>query len=186
MKALIINGSPHKNGPTAEVLGLIEEKIKKKYEIDRFFAYDAGIKPCRGCFKCRPNGKCVLPADDGQVIGEKIAAADLLVIGSPTYWGNIPAPLKVVFDRNVVIFEHFLKNIPSPKLKGKRAIIAVTCGSPFPVSKLASQGKGAVRALKTVLQSGGVKIKKVINVPSAWNLSAKLERVKRRINRIKV
>jgi multimeric flavodoxin WrbA len=186
MKALIINGSPHKNGPTSQILNLIAEKINKKFETEYFFAYEARIKPCLGCFKCRPNGKCLLPADDGQLIGEKIAAADLLVVGSPTYWGNIPAPLKLVFDRNVVTFEHFLHNFPAPKLKGKQAIIAITCGSPFPASRLSSQGMGAVRALQTVLASGGIKIKGVLIIPGAWNLSNKLEKVKRKIDKLKV
>src|SRR3989304_3248169 len=88
---------------------------------------------------------------------------------SPTYWGNITAPLKAIFDRNVVTFEHFLNNAPKPKMKGKKAIIVVTSGSGFKDYKKKSQSSGTIQAIKTVLQSGGYEIAGVINMHSAWN-----------------
>ena len=49
--------------------------------------------------------------------------ADNIIIGSPTYWGNIPGSLKVLFDRNVYLFMGESKSgIPVPKMKGKKAI----------------------------------------------------------------
>lgn len=54
--------------------------------------------------RCRETGECSLPHDDGHDLADKIRNADLLVIGSPTHWGGMSAPLKNLFDRNVPVF----------------------------------------------------------------------------------
>lgn len=111
-KALIINASPHPSGSTATVLGTLENRLVHEYEIERVDLGNRAIKPCTGCVRCRPDGTCVLPRDEATDLGEKIAAADLIAVGTPCYWGNIPSTLKAVFDRNVTTFEHFLKRNP--------------------------------------------------------------------------
>jgi multimeric flavodoxin WrbA len=104
IKTLILNGSPHKNGATASILNMVVEKIRHSIEYEWINAYDLQIKPCQGCMGCRPDKVCVLPEDDGHLVGQKLKEADLLIVGSPSYWSNMPAPLKVIFDRNVSIF----------------------------------------------------------------------------------
>src|SRR5512136_129394 len=90
---------------------------------------DLEIRPCIGCLKCRPDKPCVLPKDDANILAEKIKEADLLIIGSPVYWGNMPGTLKLFFDRNVPLFEYCeanaIKYLPRPQLKGKKAILIV-------------------------------------------------------------
>jgi multimeric flavodoxin WrbA len=186
LKALIINGSPHKNGSTTKVLSMLEEKIRKSYDVETVFAYDLAIKPCIGCTKCRPNNECVLPNDDGHVMGKKMTDADVVIIGSPCYWGNVPAPLKLIFDRNVVTFEHFLTGKPVPKLVGKKGVILVTTGSGKNQANLISQGKGTVQAIKTVLQSGGIKVTSSSIIYSAWNIDNEDKRVRKIINKISI
>ena len=89
------------------------------------------MKPCQGCLKCRPDGKCVLPEDDVHRLGDKIKYSDYIIIGSPCYWGNMPGTLKIFFDRNVTTFEHFRNGLPSPVLKGKKVLLIITSGAPF-------------------------------------------------------
>ncbi len=176
-KALIINASPHPSGSTAAVLGTLENRLTREYEIERVNLGARSIMPCTGCARCRPDGKCVLPRDEATDLGEKIAAADLIAVGTPCYWGNIPSTLKAVFDRNVTTFEHFLKGSPTPKLRGKKAIVLVTAGSSFPFSRLESQAGGTIRAIRTPLESGGIRILGTRVFSSAWKLDpAKAER----------
>jgi len=186
MKALILNASPRKAGSTSAVLGILEKRIRAEYDTERIDVRDLSVRPCEGCSSCRPNGACVLPRDGAHDIGEKIAAADLIVIGTPCYWGNIPSPLKAILDRNVTTFEHFLSGKPEPKLRGKKAIIVVTSGSSFPFSHLRTQIGGTVNALKTVLKSGGIKILSVVSIPSAWNLDAAIPSAERKIARARI
>ncbi len=140
MCALYINGSPHNNGATYKLLEMIKEKLQGTYTTEWVNVYDLSTKPCRGCLRCRPNGVCILPEDDGHRAGKMIAEADLIVIGSPVYWGNITAPLKMVFDRNVTTFEHFLNGDPTPKLIGKEALIVVASGTDLANHEKPNQG----------------------------------------------
>jgi multimeric flavodoxin WrbA len=45
---------------------------------------------------CREKETCILPEDDAHIVGKKIQDADALVIGTPTHWGNMCAPLKLL------------------------------------------------------------------------------------------
>ncbi len=69
-----------------------------------------------------------------------------------------------------------MKRIPKPRLKGKRAILVVNSASPYPYNLLPSQSRGTIRALKTVLKSGGIRIEKILNVADAYNFDKKKEK----------
>jgi hypothetical protein len=122
MNVLIINASPRNKGITSLLLNEIEATInpsRNVVEVVRIQELD--IKPCMGCLKCRPDKTCILPQDDAHILAEKIKESDLLIIGSPVYWGNMPGTLKIFFDRNVPLFEYCeakaIKYIPKPQLR---------------------------------------------------------------------
>ena len=89
MNTLIINGSFNINGVTASVLIELMKSLSPK-DYTYLQVSDLNISPCIGCLKCRPKGVCTLPYDDGHRIGELLGQADRVIIGAPTYWGNIP------------------------------------------------------------------------------------------------
>jgi len=188
MNILILNASPRKNGTTTTLLTEAERVINSTDNVEIVRILDLTIKPCIGCLKCRPNKACVLQQDDAHRLAEKIKGSDLLVIGTPVYWGNMPGALKMFFDRNVPLFEYCeakaIQYIPKPQLKGKKAILFVSGASPFPYNLLPSQSRGTVRSLKTILKAGGVKILTVLNVPDSYNFETKKDRYLRKVNRI--
>jgi len=173
MKILILSASPRKKGVTSTFLNEIENNIASEHVVEVVRIYGLNMKPCLGCLKCRPDRACILPRDDAHILAEKVKASDVLVIGSPVYWGNIPGPLKIFFDRNVTLFEYVeaapMKTIPTPQLKGKKAILVIASASPFPFHLLMSQSRGTIRALKTILNSGGIKIARIVNIPDSYN-----------------
>jgi NAD(P)H-dependent FMN reductase len=124
------------------------------------------MKPCVGCLKCRPDGTCVLPEDGAHAVGRMIDEADALVVGTPTYWGNMTGPLKILFDRSVPRFEYIGGGLPKPNHRGKPGIIVTASASPWPFNLIKSQSGGAVRSVKTVMKAGGYGIKGIINVPN--------------------
>ena len=71
--------------------------------------------------------------------------------------------LKVLFDRIVygMIGEN-KSNIPTPKHKGKRAIIVTTSTTAWPFNILFHQTSGVVRALKQILHYSGFNIQGII------------------------
>ncbi|MBS4535316.1 flavodoxin family protein [Clostridium sp. D2Q-14] len=159
-KVLILNGSPRKSGTISTLLKKITEGVREKNnEIEWVDIYSLQMEPCIACMKCRPDGECVLPKDDAHIIGKKIKEVDALVIGTPTYWGNMTSQLKVLFERNVPVFMGEKPNgMPIAKQKGKRAVIVVSCTTPWPFNFIASESRGAVRAVKEVLHYGGYKV----------------------------
>ncbi len=166
---LILNCSPRKNGVTSSILKIIADEARSAGgEVEWVDVNALSIRPCIGCLKCRPAKKCILPRDDGHRMGELIESCSGLVVSTPTYWGNMTGPLKLLFDRNVPILEYLVlysKRFPKPRHKGKKAAIVTASGAPFPFNQLPSQSRGALRAVKTVLHAAGFDIRKKINVP---------------------
>jgi len=99
MKIIIINGSHRKNGATALILRKMHQKLKTfpDIEIQFYHIADLNLKYCIGCCKCYKNGKCVFN-DDLEELSEDIETANGIIIGSPTYAGNVSGQIKVLID----------------------------------------------------------------------------------------
>lgn len=166
---LILNGSPRKRGVTSTILRIIADEARSAgAEVEWVDVNDLSIRPCIGCLKCRPDKECILPRDDAHRMAELIGKCSGLVVGAPTYWGNMPGPLKMLFDRIVPALEHYelyTMRFPQPRHKGKKAAIVTASLAPFPFNQLTSQSRGAIRAVKTVLNAAGFDIRSQINVP---------------------
>lgn len=160
VKIVILNGSPRKNGKIASLMKYARQLAGPEGELIQ--VYEQHIYPCTGCMRCRETGKCCLPEDDGQRLSEKIGSADVLIVGTPTHWGNMSAGLKNMFDRMVPVFMGESKSgIPKPRQKGKRAIIVATCSTPWPFNILFRQSRGAVRAVEEILKTAGYRTRRI-------------------------
>ena len=102
MKILILNGSPRCQGLISRMLDIMAEEARiRGAEVEAISIHKLQVRPCTGCMACRSRQACVLPEDDAQRTLQKIQWADVLIVGSPCYWGNMNGHLKVVFDRIV-------------------------------------------------------------------------------------
>ena len=168
MNILVLNGSPRRNGNVVKTLKSETEKIQKKYENCQIIwedISDLNFDFCKGCMTCRSKKNCILPADDAHKLAEEIKTCDILLTGTPVYWGNINGQLKALFDRLVyVLMKESKRGIPFPLHKGKKAVIVTSCTTPFPFNYLCRQSTGAVRAVKEILKSSGFKIIKTKNI----------------------
>ena len=101
MKALLINGSPRKNGCTYTALNFVAEELNANGVETEIFQIPA--KPISGCIACRTcmnlQNQCSIKDDIVNVIIEKMQAADALVIGSPVYFASPAGQLFTVLDR---------------------------------------------------------------------------------------
>jgi multimeric flavodoxin WrbA len=161
MKILFLNASPRTNGFTYRAMKCIEDQLDVQGTVDWVNVNSLNIKPCISCFKCRPNGECVMPEDDGHRVARLIKSADVLVIGSPTYFGNITGPLRTLIDRSLTAFEEIAASgleMPTPLHKGKKAAMVVACNTSEPICNLPNQGAGALAAIETTLKAGGYDI----------------------------
>lgn len=162
-KIVIVNGSPHSDGIVGRALDTIRRAAEAMgAECERVDIYTCRIRPCAGCMKCRKDGVCSLPHDDAHTLAGKIAAADILVIGTPTYWGGMSAQLKMALERMVPLFMgESPRGIPQPRMKGRRAIVVAACTTPWPFNIIMRQSRGAVRSLREILATGGMKMRSV-------------------------
>ena len=189
MNIVAIYSSPRqKKSITSLILSEILNNISANHIVESFNINKLDIKPCISCLKCRPDKECVLPHDDAHMLANKIKLSDLIIIASPTFWGNIPGTLKVFFDRCVTTFESAeakaVLKPPKALLKGKKAIIITSSASPFPYNQLISQSRGTIKALKTILKAGGIKISNIINVSNSYKFDTNNNKYLKKAKRI--
>lgn len=159
MMIVALNGSPLKNGTIAKLMREVISGLDDQVLVEWVDVGSLNMKHCLGCMKCRTSGTCALPEDDAHAIGGMISKADGLIIGTPTHWGNMSAPLKLLFDRNVPVFMGVKPSgMPQAMQKGKPAIIVTACTTPWPLNHIARESRGAVHAVKHVLKYGGYTI----------------------------
>ncbi len=119
MNVIILNGSPRRNGNTVHALNAVKAGLEGRHTVETINAIDLKLRGCIACEACSKNGgNCVLP-DGGAEFMNKIAAADLIVFGSPVYWWGISAQLKLALDK------FYSKNDEFHRVKKKIGIISV-------------------------------------------------------------
>lgn len=185
MKLVILNGSPRRNGIVAHMLQAVVDGLADGYQVEWVDVYDLTMRPCVGCMKCRPDGECCLPRDDAHRVGQSIQKADGLMVGTPTYWGNMSAPLKMLFDRIVPAFMgERVSGLPLPRHKGKPAVIVTACTTPWPFHFLLGESRGAVRAIRKVLRCAGYRIAGVLVQPGTRQSPVLSRRVARKARKL--
>lgn len=102
MKVVAFNGSPRKNGNTFRALQAVAFELEKT-GISTEIVQLGGRKVfgCLACGACRQNknNKCVRTDDDMNELIAKVAEADGVIIGSPTYFSNVTTEVKAFIDR---------------------------------------------------------------------------------------
>ena len=110
MKVRIINGSPRRNGNTAELLKPFRERLLQLgAEIDDIFLKDYKVGPCLGCYACQNvSGEygCV-QKDDAEAVWMRAGEADLLVLATPIYSWYCTAEMKALMDRHYALNKYY-------------------------------------------------------------------------------
>lgn len=102
IKALAINGSARKAGNTSILLRYVLKELEME-GIETELVELSGMKVhgCLSCRKCaaRHDGLCAQSHDMGNVLIEKMALADGILFGSPTYVSDVTPEIKALMDR---------------------------------------------------------------------------------------
>lgn len=189
MNVLIINASPRPKGNISRMLNVMEEEaVRVGMQVTSIRVSDLCVHPCTGCMVCRSKQVCVLPEDDAQRMIRLIQACDVLIIGAPCYWGNMPGELKVLFDRMVYgMMSESPRGIPRALHRGKRTVLVSTCTTVYPFNILFHQTRGVIRALKEILKWSGFKVADTIEVGGTKQSPVsekKLERCRRVVRKL--
>ncbi len=106
-RIIIFNGSPRKNGNTAELIKSFEKGAKEEGNtVTEFFLNEMEIHGCLGCFGGgkNPESPCAQKNDMLKIYPE-YKAADVVALASPLYYWTISGQLKTAFDRLFAVAE---------------------------------------------------------------------------------
>lgn len=100
---VIINGSPRGQKSTIRaIFDSVTTGLKAHVNIETNYIdlIDYRVSFCKGCLNCFETGNCPLDSQDDMLsIKKMILAADVALIGTPIYAGNVTAQMKLLLDR---------------------------------------------------------------------------------------
>lgn len=105
-KILVLSSSPRRGG-NSDVLSdqFIRGAKESGHEVEKVFLKDKTINYCIGCNVCQENGGVCVQKDDMTEIGDKMIAADVIVMATPVYFYTMCAQMKTLIDRTCPQFK---------------------------------------------------------------------------------
>jgi multimeric flavodoxin WrbA len=105
---LLISGSP-REGNTDYILNKVFETLDSS-DKEIIYLREKNISHCKGCLSCDKTNKCMI-RDDMDELLEKLKAAEVIILGTPNYFSNVPGLVKDFIDRTNPFYETaFLKS----------------------------------------------------------------------------
>jgi multimeric flavodoxin WrbA len=98
-------------------------------DIEVYLLNQMNIKGCQGCGQCKSASEVCVVEDDLKPVYESIRGADLLVLASPVYFGDLSAQLKCFWDRT---YAWFNPDFTSRLAPGKQSIMFLAQGAASP------------------------------------------------------
>jgi len=106
MHVVAFNGSPRRNGNTSRLIALVCKELEAEGITTEVVQVGGeNIHGCRACYRCfqTKDGKCAFGKDILNDCVARMAAADGIIIGSPTYFANVSAEVKALMDRSGLV-----------------------------------------------------------------------------------
>ena len=101
MKIIGIVGSPRVNGNTQKLVEIVLASSAEYGAKTKIFNLnEMDIKGCQSCYHCKTTGEDCAIKDDMPQLFEEIKQSDAVIIGSPIYFGQMSAQLKLFVDRH--------------------------------------------------------------------------------------
>ncbi len=131
MKVACLMASPRKKGNSVHIAKRICEKAASKgAEIKYFYLNEMKYVGCQACMACKTGSeKCVIN-DDLEEVLDAVAEADVLVLASPVYFGDVNAQMKGFIDRafSFLVPDFYFADNKSRLKPGKKLIFVLTQG----------------------------------------------------------
>lgn len=179
MRIIAIDGSSRRGtvSRSVETAALAAEAAGAS--VERVRLHDLDIRYCTGCNMCRLTGTCKT-RDDLPALVERIAAADGVIFGTPSYFRRPDDTTRAILDRIAGYFadngqlrlpglgERDVPRVPSARA-AKRAVIITACGAPEPLATFFGYTTGPVRELRRALECSGIRTIGSLSVAASWN-----------------
>jgi multimeric flavodoxin WrbA len=133
MKITCILGSPRVKGNSATIVQrFLDTSEALGAQTETFLLNKLSYRGCQACYACKTKlDRCILKDDLSPVL-EAVREADVLVIATPTYYGDVTGQLKCFIDRTYSYLkpDYITSSQPSRLAPGKKLLFIITQGSP--------------------------------------------------------
>lgn len=118
MNVVTLLGSPRSGKNSASIANRFTESAAQLGAETRTFELNRlNYRGCQGCYACKQSlDHCVLNDDLSEVLNA-VKEADLVVLASPVYYGDISAQLKGFIDRSYSYLKPDYLSNPQPSLR---------------------------------------------------------------------
>jgi len=126
-------GSPRPKGNSTLIAERFTERARSLGATVRCYTLNTlNYRGCQACYQCKIGAdRCVLK-DDLTGVLEAVRDADILVMATPVYFGDVSSQLKAFIDRTFsFLVPDYATNPKRSRLApGKRAVFAISQGHP--------------------------------------------------------
>lgn len=99
MKALLVNGSPHKSGCTYTALAEVQKALNEEgIETEIFQIGNKAVSGCIACHKCSETGRCGI-SDRVNEFLDMAAKYDGFIFGTPVHYATAAGNISSFLDR---------------------------------------------------------------------------------------
>ncbi len=133
MKIACVLGSPRREGNSAMIARhFLEKAAVLGAETETFSLNTLSYRGCQACYACKTKLDRCIVKDDLSLVLDAVQEADVLVLATPTYFGDISGQLKCFIDRTYSYLKpDYLSNSqPSRLAPGKKLLFIITQGHP--------------------------------------------------------
>jgi len=173
MKVLLIKGSPRERGHTSQLgAALLAGAADAGHATQVLSLARLSLKQCTACMACQSEGRCVIRGDGIEQVEAGILWADVLVLATPTHWGNMSSLTLGMFERlfGFLIRERARGTPVALNAKGKKAVIITACSTPWPLNWVFNQSRAVVSRLKEICRYSGVELTGKLVLPGTFGM----------------
>jgi len=133
MKIVCLKGSPREKSNSSTIAeSFMATATEQGADTVTFKLNSLKYRGCQGCYACKKNlDRCILEDDLTQVL-ESVRGADIVMLASPVYYGDVSGQMKCFIDRTFSYLtpDYVTSKNPSRLAPGKRPVFILTQGNP--------------------------------------------------------
>lgn len=133
MKIVTVLGSPRPTGnSTGVAVRFCDVAERLGAEVRTYALNKLKFRGCQGCMTCKTKlDRCVIE-DDLTAVLQAVGQADLLLMASPIYFGDVSSQLKAFIDRtfSFLLPDYATNSAPSRLAPGKILVFVLAQGNP--------------------------------------------------------
>ncbi len=128
MKIVAVLGSPRPQGNSAGLArAFLAAAREQGAEVQEFLLNQMDFRGCQGCRACKEKSETCILEDDLAPVLAAVRSADLLLLASPVYFGDLSGQMKCFFDRTYSCLNpDFSSRVPP----GKKAVLVLVQANP--------------------------------------------------------